>query len=110
MTAVTSKTALIVSSDEESGRARTCEPITVGIPIPRGVVTDARRIGLVDSDGKATPVQALPTELWPDGSIRWALLDFQASGAAGAERRYQLSVDAAATTLPAARVQVTDGR
>ena len=62
------------------GRTRTCEPITVGVPLPRGLVQDPRRIGLV-GDGQATvPLQALPTERWPDGSIRWALLDFQATG------------------------------
>jgi exo-rhamnogalacturonan lyase-like protein len=106
MTAASSKTTLTVSSDEEQSRTRACEPITVGIPMPRGLVTDPRRIALVDADGQATPLQALPTEQWPDGSIRWALLDFQASGAPAAERRYQLSVDAAATTLPTSRVQV----
>ena len=56
------------------------EPITVGVPLPRGVVKDAARIGARRRRPGRCPVQALPTELWPDGSIRWALLDFQATG------------------------------
>ena len=87
--ASSSRTTLIVSSEAGPGRARTCEPITVGVPMPRGLVTEPRRIALVDGDGKPVPLQALPTERWPDGSIRWALLDFQANGPVAADRRYR---------------------
>ena len=87
--ASSSKTTLVVSSEAGPGRARTCEPITVGIPMPRGLVTEPRQIALVDGDGKPVPLQALPTERWPDGSVRWALLDFQANGPVAADSRYR---------------------
>ena len=45
------------------------------------------------TDQAMVPVQALPTERWPDGSIRWALLDFQAIGIVAADRRYHLTFD-----------------
>jgi hypothetical protein len=103
-----SRTTLVVSSRPGPGRAKTCEPITVGVPLPRGLVNDPRRIGLVDGDGRTVPLQAVPTERWPDGSIRWALLDFQASGVVAAERRYELTFHARTTALVAPRVQVTE--
>jgi hypothetical protein len=103
-----STTSLTVSTQPGPGRASSCEPVTVGIPMPRGLVDDARRIGLVDADGKSVPLQALPTERWPDGSVRWALIDFQATGAGAAERRYQLTFDAGVTALAAPRVQMTE--
>ena len=91
MTPEARPTTLVVSSEAGPGRARTCEPITVGIPMPRGLVTEPRQIALVDGDGKPVPLQALPTERWPDGSVRWALLDFQANGAGG--RRQPVRAD-----------------
>ena len=91
--AVLSGTTLIVSPHPGPGRARTFEPITVGVPLPRGVVRDPHRIGLVGHGQAMVPLQALPTERWPDGSIRWVLLDFQATGPATSDRRYQLELD-----------------
>ena len=82
-----SGTTLIVSSHPSPGRARECEPITIGVPFPRGAVKDPGHIALVDDDRAAVAVQALATEVWPDGSVRWALLDFQAGGTFAPERR-----------------------
>src|SRR6185295_12171560 len=108
MSAVSSSgTTLIVSSQPSPGRARVGEPITVGVPFPRGAVKDAARIALVEDD-RAVAVQALPTELWPDGSIRWALLDFQATGTFAPERRYHLTLDGGGAALHAPRVKITE--
>ena len=60
------------------GGARQAEPITLGVPMPQGICTDAQRVGLIDRDSRSLPVQARVLDRWPDGSIRWALLDFQA--------------------------------
>lgn len=103
-----SGTTLIVSSHPSPGRARVCEPITVGVPLPRGVVTDPRRIGLVGDDQATIPLQALPTERWPDGSIRWALLDFQATGLVTSDRRYQLKLDCGSTAVHTPRVEIDE--
>jgi hypothetical protein len=101
-------TTLIVSSHPSPGRATTCEPITVGVPMPRGVVTDPDRIGLAGDGQAMIPLQALPTEHWPDGSIRWALLDFQATGVAGSDRHYHLKLDCAGATTLAPCVEITE--
>jgi len=103
-----SGTTLIVSSRPGPGRAKVCEPITVGVPLPRGAVHDPHRIGLVGDDQTMVPLQALPTELWPDGSIRWALLDFQATGVLAADRRYQLKLDCGSAALHTPRVEIVE--
>ena len=103
-----SGTTLIVSPHQSPSRARTCEPITVGVPLPRGVVRDPHRIGLVGHGQVMVPIQALPTEHWPDGSIRWALLDFQAIGPAASDRRYQLKLDGDGAARPAPCVEINE--
>jgi hypothetical protein len=58
------------------GRNRQREPISLGIPLPRGSVRDAVYATLDFGDGRVGPVQVQPLETWPDGSVRWALCDF----------------------------------
>jgi hypothetical protein len=54
------------------------EPITVGLPFPRNAVSDSNEITLANSRSTPCPLQARVLDRWPDGSVRWALLDFQA--------------------------------
>ena len=56
-----------------SAAPRRGEPITVGVPLPRGRVRDVAT--LVAVAGEALPTQARALEHWSDGSVRWALLD-----------------------------------
>ena len=103
-----SGTTLTVSAHPNPGRASACEPITVGVPLPRGVINDPRRLGLVGDDLTMVPLQALPTERWPDGSIRWALLDFQATGLVASGRRYQLNLDCDRPALHTTPVEIAE--
>jgi hypothetical protein len=64
---------LIVES-EESTTAE--QPITVGMPWPRGVLTGGRSVFLIDPSGQRLPLQTTPLAHWPDGSVKWLLLDF----------------------------------
>jgi hypothetical protein len=52
-------------------------PILYGVPIPEGKAATAAHVGLVDEKGKALAVSVEKVAQWPDGSVRWALLDFQ---------------------------------
>jgi hypothetical protein len=58
----------------------THEPITVGLPFAPGAVVDAALLTLCDARERRVPLQARPLERWHDGSVKWALLDFQARG------------------------------
>ena len=57
--------------------ARHHEPLTFGVPVPRGVVTEQAAWALVDESGHRMAVQVRPLDRWVDGSIRWALIDAQ---------------------------------
>ncbi|UCH33181.1 MAG: hypothetical protein JSV65_11390, partial [Armatimonadota bacterium] len=62
-------------------------PITCGIPVPPGMLTDAKAVRLRDHSGRDVPVQTKVTGWWPDRSIRWLLLNAIApAGAAPADR------------------------
>jgi hypothetical protein len=52
------------------------QPVTAGVPFPRGALAGAGAVRLCDAEGREVPVQALPLARWPDGSVRWLLLDF----------------------------------
>jgi hypothetical protein len=75
------------------------QPISIGIPFPRGWCDAPDGLGVVDGAGRAQPCQWQVLARWPDGSTRWALLDFLARAEAGTVRRAQ----------EAARVSVPNG-
>jgi hypothetical protein len=68
---------LQVETDGPPGH-RWLEPVTCGIPWPRGALHDVRRLSLYDEQGNVVPVQARALDRWPDKSARWVLLDWQA--------------------------------
>jgi YetA-like protein len=73
--------------------SRVAEPVTLGLPFPRGLCADPQSLSLVDAGGAPCPVQARVLDRWPDGSIRWALVDFQADVADSLASRYEVVVD-----------------
>jgi hypothetical protein len=95
---------------EDAGVARTNEPLASGIPLPRGAVCDPGDLRLYGATGKAVPCQAHQLGLcWPDGSLRWVLVQFQASVAAGSDAVYTLKSAPGKRLLPPAeRVTVRD--
>ena len=66
------------------------EPLTIGVPVRRGVWREEAHLKLTDPFGDLVPVQTRVLDRWPDGSIRWVLLDFKRS-TAHQDARYQLS-------------------
>jgi len=67
---------------EPSGVARKGWPVTSGVPFGRGALTDADAAALFDADGREVPLQTEALAAWPDGSVRWLLVDFQVDLAA----------------------------
>src|SRR4051812_12577140 len=55
------------------------EPLTCGVPWPRGALTDEGGLSLRNHVGQRCPMQAAVLDRWSDGSVRWLLLDWQAS-------------------------------
>ena len=83
-------TPLIITTAAGPERLLQCEPVTVGVPLPAGLIDNPAYVALNDDQGRPVPLQARPTDHWPDGSIRWLLLDFQITGAVVPQRRYML--------------------
>jgi len=55
-------------------------PISTGVPFPQGHLGRAENLRLLDGQKREIPLQVRPLARWPDGSVRWALLDFQHPG------------------------------
>jgi hypothetical protein len=76
--------------EEWGGRNRCNEPVTFGIPFPRGKIADPRCLVLYDASGRQRPLQVKTLSHWADGSAKWTLLDFQADIRPNSQTVYQL--------------------
>jgi YetA-like protein len=96
---------------EESGIDRIAEPISFGLPFPRGLLADPYDLTLIDPpSGDRRPLQVEARDYWSEGSVRWALVDFQATVAAGESKAYQLQVAHDVAPLSASKVSLVQGR
>ena len=90
---------------ETLGLTRSRWPLSTGVPFPRGKLPDAAHLTL--SDGSTPiPVQTRVLSRWPDGSVRWALLDWQADVKAKQSHRFRFDVGTPAA--PTQTVKVRD--
>ena len=74
---VVTQVPLVVT--EPAGVARLRAPVTSGVPFAHGDIRSADGVALFTAGPQRSPVP-LQTEVlsrWPDGSIKWLLLDFQ---------------------------------
>ena len=95
-------------------------PFTYGIPLPEGTVHQPSQVGLTDSHDKNVPLAVTPMSAWSDGSIRWALLDFQGTFAPSEISQWQLVLgensppkapdNPVIISEDAERIRVTNGR
>lgn len=56
-------------------------PVSCGVPFAPGELTDEQAVQLFGSEGKEVPLQIKVLARWPDGSLKWLLFDFIATGA-----------------------------
>jgi len=96
---------VIVENPSKEGAAKA--PVSAGIPLERGAVKDMSALSLTGPDGKPVAAQARCLSRWPDGSCRWALIDFQATVKAGARAEFALSTGGA-PAAPDNPVKVTN--
>ena len=62
---------------ESAGAARKAEPISGGVPLPRGRFKTGQPFAFFKPGGREVPCQVTPLVAEPDGTLRWILLDFQ---------------------------------
>lgn len=104
--AVAVETSIPIHLEEVGGIARVATPVTAGIPFPKGVLTDERRVQLKDPAGKAVPMKTQVLARWKDKSVKWLLLDFAADVPANSRPAYRLDWSKKASP-PAAKKIVT---
>src|SRR3990172_12465458 len=75
-----------ITVEEPSGTPRRGWPVTSGIPLPQGEMRDPGAAALLTADGRQLPLQTEALVRWPDGSVRWLLLDFQLDLSAGEKK------------------------
>jgi len=66
-------------------------PVTGGVPLPEGAAPSGAAFSLAAERGAPIPVQTRPLATWPDGSVRWVLLDFAADPPPSGASRFVLS-------------------
>jgi hypothetical protein len=94
---------------ETGGRSRKNEPVSFGIPFPRGLTRDSSSLSLFNLAGRECPIQAQPLARWPDGSFKWVLLDFAATVNANTNASYQLRYSTASrSTVPERTLSVSE--
>ena len=65
-------------------------PVRSGVPFPQGVLGSSRTMCLFDPSGNEVALQTRTLGRWPDGTVKWALVDFQADVGALSEAEYTL--------------------
>jgi hypothetical protein len=96
---------------EDAGVARIAEPLASGLPLPQGAVFNPADLRVTSPTGQPVPCQAHQLGLsWPDGSLRWVLVQFQATVAANKDAIYTLMSDPGKPpVLPREHVSVANG-
>jgi len=57
------------------GLRAACQPVTFGVPLAEGVLSDRQPLCLKHDAGRPMPVQTEVLARWPAGSVKWLLVD-----------------------------------
>lgn len=90
----------VIRLEEPVGLDRTNWPVGLGFPFAKGELKDLASLVVLTPDGRPVPVQAKILSRWPDGSVRWAHVIFQADLKRQAVAEWRLEWNGA-TTPPA---------
>jgi hypothetical protein len=74
---------------ETAGIRRTAYPVNARVPLANGALKDSAHARLLYGD-RAVPAQVAAESKWPDGSIQWLDVDFNASIAPLEEQTYRV--------------------
>ncbi len=87
---------------EPTSVARSGWPVTSGVPFAQGALASTRDVLLCRASGERVPAQFETMARWPDGSVRWLLVDFQANTDAGQPVEYVLTTGSKTSNNPSA--------
>lgn len=86
---------------------RASQPVTVGLPFPRGMLPAPGRLGLRDAAGASVPLQTECLARWADGSVKWLLLDFVVAEIESGRCLWMVERAADETPPPGPRLRLT---
>ncbi len=81
---------IIITATESHGVDRIAIPHRMGIPFPKGALSNADELSLFDQNKLVMPFQHKVLSHWPDSSVRWLLIDFKLTVNKNSEAFYQL--------------------
>ena len=82
--------SLILTIRNQSDAECHSAPVRSGVPFPEGTLGSSRNMRLLDASGNEIMLQTRTLGRWPDGTVKWALVDFQGEVAAKSEVEYTL--------------------
>ncbi len=85
---------------------RVAEPCSIAVPFASGVLCDPSGVAIRDA-GQPLPIQLQVTAKWPDDSIKWLFIDFQADLPGNANKSFELVLDGAKRPEPGKTVAVS---
>lgn len=94
---------------ETAGISRTLEYVRVAFPCQRGEFSPEGSFCVIAQDETLLTCQTRELKLWPDGSVKWLLVDFAATVPACSMAIYRLACSAETSTIPLSKVLVTPG-
>lgn len=103
MTSAAECARIVVDRAQPTARdTHAVEPLTIGIPFACAVCRDEQTLRLSNAS-RGVPLQTRVLGRWPDGSIKWVLLDFQ--HASSDPREYQLTWSGGSRATPPHKVR-----
>jgi hypothetical protein len=107
----TSQNIVELSIQDLAQVARIDEPITIGVPLPKGWYTDTSGFVLSDATGAVIPCEfRIANKWWTDkSSIRWLHLDFQTGIDSAATKKIYLGWNPALHGVTGSKLSVTNG-
>jgi hypothetical protein len=100
---------IAVSVNDPLGVSRADWPVSVSVAFPAGALRDPSVIRLTDSAGASLPVQVRTLARWPNGSLRWVLVDTRMNLEAGKKAGFEVRVGDAGSKSHRGRVKFDGG-
>jgi len=75
---------------EKTGLPRKADLIQFGVPFPKGLFFNHRKLRVITDDGSVLASNISTTVLWPDNSIKWCLVKAQVKLSANESLRLQI--------------------
>lgn len=94
---------------ETAGIDRSDEYVRVSVPFAAGELQPEMLVSVVDPASRSVPSQFRVLKRWPDGSVKWLLLDCAVTVPAGSEAVFRVVSAADRPPAPSPVLQVTPG-